>query len=180
MKEFARRQYSADNSTHVVNRSGFWGVGDLIQCVGNELGAIDITAIRGAEALRKAGTTSGMINVVAHSQGSMTFRRALDLVDEPSVRGRIAYQGFGPQIYNSGNYLGLQSVQNFWNQEASSAFRRDVVPLANYIPTPANLMGDPFMLGGYAEWQRVDSPGNQEIPNGNRHGFQNYYRGYAY
>jgi RHS repeat-associated protein len=180
MRDVTRKQFSVNDSVHVANRSAFWGIGDVIQVIGNELGLIDITAIRGAAALREASSTPGLINVVAHSQGSMTFRRALDLVDEPSVRGRIAYQGFGSEINNSQSYLGLQSAQNFWNQERGGARRFDRVPQANYFPLPARIMGDPFMMQGSSEWQVVDSPGNRLVPGGNRHGYQDYYGGYAY
>jgi hypothetical protein len=169
-----------NDSVHVANRSSFHGIGDAIQILGNELGLIDITAIRGAAALRNASVTPGAINVVAHSQGSMTFRRALDLVDEPSIRGRIAYQGFGPEINISQSYLGLQSSQNFWNQEKGGNFHFDRVPQANYFPLPARIMGDPFMMKGSTEWQVVDSPGNRDVPEGNSHGYQDYYGGYAY
>ena len=109
----------------------------------------------------------------------MTFRRALDLVDEPSVRGRIAYQGFGSEINNSQSYLGLQSAQNYWNQEKGGG-HFDKVPGANYFPLPARIMGDPFMMTGSTEWQVVDSPGNRLVPGGNSHGYQDYYGGYAY
>jgi RHS repeat-associated protein len=180
MRDVTRRQFSVNDSIHVANRSALGGIGDAIQIMGNELGLIDITAIRGAVALREASTMPGLINVVAHSQGSMTFRRALDLVDEPTVRGRIAYQGGGPEINNSQSYLGLQSAQNFWNQEKGGARRFDWVPLANYLPLPARIMGDPFMMKGSTEWQVVDSPGNRNVPGGNRHGYQDYYGGYAY
>lgn len=180
MRDVTRRQFSVNDSVHVANRSSFHGIGDAIQILGNELGLIDITAIRGAAALRNASVTPGAINVVAHSQGSMTFRRALDLVDEPSIRGRIAYQGFGPEINISQSYLGLQSSQNFWNQEKGGNFHFDRVPQANYFPLPARIMGDPFMMKGSTEWQVVDSPGNRDVPEGNSHGYQDYYGGYAY
>ena len=179
MRDASRRQFSVNDSVHVANRSAFRGIGDVIQIMGNELGLIDITAIRGATALREASATPGSINVVAHSQGSMTFRRALDLVDKPSVRGRIAYQGFGPEINISQSYLGLQSAQNYWNQEKGGG-HFDEVPRANYFPLPARLMGDPFMMTGSTEWQVVDSPGNRLVPGGNSHGYQDYYGGYAY
>ncbi len=180
MRDVTRRQFSVSDSAHIANRSAFYGIGDVLQVLGNEFGLIDITAIRGAAALRQASATPGSINVVAHSQGSMTFRRALDLVDEPSVRGRIAYQGYGPEINISQSYLGLQSAQNFWNQEKGGAQRFDRVPQANYFPLPARIMGDPFMMQGSTEWQVVDSPGNRLVPGGNRHGYQDYYGGYAY
>ena len=180
MRDYARRQYSTGDSTHVANRSAFFGAGDAIQILGNEFGLIDITAIRGAAALRKAASSPGLINVVAHSQGTMTFRRSLDLVDEPSSRGMIAYRGVGSEIYNSRSYLGLHSARNMWNREVNSGLAFDPVPLANYLPFPGRIMGDPFMMRGYASWQAVDSPGNRSVPEGNRHGYQDYYRGYTY
>ena len=179
MAKSVQGQFGGMDSVHVVNRSAFWGLGDIMQIIGNELGAIDITAIRGSEALRQAGAAPGVVNVVAHSQGSMTFRRALDLVDEPALRARMAYQGAGPELYNSRNHLGLASVKNLWNRERGTA-RFDPVPLANYLPFPARLMGDPFLLGGDTAWQVVDSPGNRSAPGGNRHGFQDYYQGYVH
>jgi hypothetical protein len=150
-------------------------IGDAIQSLGNEFGLIDITAIRGANALRSVAATGvSAIDVTAHSQGSMTFRRALDLVDDPKIRNRIQYQGIGSETYISKNYLGLKSADNYWNRSASGV---DGVPLSNFVPAPAKIFSDFSFLGGDDAWKLVQSPQNIQEPHGNHHGVQ-YYAGY--
>ena len=164
----------------VANRTHGWMVGDAIQAIGNELGLIDVTAIRGAAALRGiAATGAPTIDVTAHSQGSMTFRRALDLVDDPGIRSRIRYQGFGAQAYVSKNYLGLKSADNYWNRSfgQGSAGGIDLVPLVNFVPSLSKVFGDPSYQLGNGAWQTVQSPQNINEPGGNHHGMQ-YYAGY--
>lgn len=166
----------AGSVTQVSNSTHGWMIlGDVIQSLGNEFGLIDITAIRGADALRGvAATGSSAIDVTAHSQGSMTFRRALDLVDDPEIRSRIQYQGIGSQAYISKNYLGLKSADNYWNFSSGG---KDAVQSANYFPAPAKVFGDSSYLMNRDAWRMVQSPQNINEPNGNHHGVQ-YYAGY--
>jgi len=166
--------------TQVANSTHGWMIGDAIQSLGNEFGLIDITAIRGADALRSVAATGvASIDVTAHSQGSMTFRRAMDLVDDPGVRSRIRYQGFGSQTYISQNYLGLKRAENYWNRStgAGSASGIDLIPGANFFPSPSKVFGDSSFLLGDDAWKIVQSPNNVMEPNGNHHGMQ-YYAGY--
>ncbi len=167
--------------TQVTNRTHGWGIsGDIVQALGNEFGLIDITAIRGANALRDvAANGAGTIDVTAHSQGTMTFRRALDLVDDTAIRSRIQYQGIGSETYISKNYLGLKSADNYWNRSVvgGNASGVDVVPLVNFVPFLGKALGDSSYLLGDTAWHIVQSPHNINEPNGNHHGVQ-YYAGY--
>jgi len=167
------------SAIQVTNGTHLFAIGDLIQAIGNEFGLIDITAIRGAEALRKTAALSPLIDVTAHSQGTMTFRRALDLVDEPGIRSRIQYQGYGPQAFINQTFLGLGHAENYWNRTvgkgAASGF--DPVPLVNYVPSPAKVFGDPFLQPGSGGWRVVQSAYNLKEPAGNHHGLE-YYAGY--
>jgi hypothetical protein len=180
MRATVGRQYGVDDLVQVTNGSHGYGLGDLMQIVGNELGAVDITALRGAAALRQAATGPGLIQVVAHSQGTMTFRRALDVVDEPSIRQRIVYNGGGPEMVIDQEALGLASSANLRNQEAGRMLRRDWVPMANLLPSPARLMSAPFDTARREDWTTVDSPGNRLPSSGNRHSFDRYYAGYFF
>ena len=149
--------------TQVANSTHGWMIGDAIQSLGNEFGLIDITAI----------------DVTAHSQGSMTFRRAMDLVDDSRIRSRIRYQGFGSQTYVSQTYLGLKSADNYWNRSrgAGAASGIDPIPGANFVPSPSKVFGDSSFLLGDDAWRIVQSPNNVREPDGNHHGMQ-YYAGY--
>ncbi|MEI8138786.1 MAG: LamG-like jellyroll fold domain-containing protein [bacterium] len=176
MKRTTSSIKGAGTVTQVANSTHGWMIlGDAIQSLGNEFGLIDITAIRGANTLRSVAATGvATIDVTAHSQGSMTFRRALDLVDDPGIRNRIQYQGIGSETYISKNYLGLKSADNYWNRSASGV---DGVPLSNFVPAPSKVFSDLSFLGGDDAWKIVQSPQNIKEPNGNHHGVQ-YYAGY--
>jgi hypothetical protein len=181
MKQTVGQQIHAGALVQVRNGTHGYGLGDLMQIVGNELGVVDITAIRGAQALRRAAAGDGMIQVVAHSQGTMTFRRGLDLVDESAIRQRIVYQGGGSEMAISQQALGLASADNLWNRQTGSFFLRDWVPAANFLPTPARMLSAPFMTPGREAWRFVDAPGNVDAVLGQRHGFvRNYAGGMTY
>jgi hypothetical protein len=161
------------NGTH-----GKMILGDIVQAIGNEFGLIDITAIRGADKLRAVAAMGGMaqIDVTAHSQGSMTFRRALDLVDDPGIRSRIRYQGVGAETFISKDYLGLKSADNYWNRSIDG---KDRIPIVNYIPTPDKIFGDFSAQLGNGSLHVVQSPYNVKAPDGNHHGIE-YYAGYLH
>ena len=118
--------------------------------------------------------------MIAHSQGTMTFRRALDVVDESSIRQRIAYQGGGPEMLVNPEALGLASAENVRNRETGRLVRRDWVPMANLLPTPARLLSAPFYTPRREDWTTVDSPGNSRPESGNYHSFDRYYAGYFF
>ena len=171
---------------------------DSFQIVGNEFGLVDITAIHGARALRDANNAGGnIINVVAHSQGTMTFYRALDLVDEPEIRSKIRYQGVGGEMFISQKYLGLESARNGWNRETGSSLSQrllnvssfglfgdslkyDLVPLTNYMPSTAKLMGAKFLLPGYGSWETPNSSENINKNGGANHGYYGNSHGIYY
>ena len=176
--------YTGFKTTHFPLTALF----DAFQIIGNEFGFVDITAIRGAQALREANNYGKTIIVVAHSQGTMTFYRALDLVDAREIRRKIKYQGAGSEMFISAKYLGLMSAKNYWNQEKGSSLSQrllnicslgllgnnlkyDVIPLTNYLPSTAKLMGLKFPLPGYGYWDKFDSTQNRVKSRGENYGF---------
>jgi RHS repeat-associated protein len=180
MKATLARQFGVDELTQVSNGTHGYVLGDVLQILGNELGAVDITAIRGAQALRLAARQPGTIQVVAHSQGTMTFRRALDLVDDPVLRQRIAYHGAGPEMFIDQRALGLASAENFRNRDQDHLLGSDPVALANILPSPGRWLTAPFGPVGQGGWLVVDSPGNEGAVTGNGHEFNRYYSGYIH
>jgi len=90
----------------IVNGTHFF-IGDFIQIIGEELGAITTSSIRAAEVIRQLHVT----DVIAHSQGSSVFRGALPLLSFEQ-RSIINYQGFGPQSVIGFPRFGLNSIQN--------------------------------------------------------------------
>ncbi|WP_176014622.1 RHS repeat-associated core domain-containing protein [Victivallis sp. Marseille-Q1083] len=167
----------------VTNRTTFniedIGVGDYLQILGNEFWMIEIVAIRGAQLLREADRRCPCIKVVAHSQGTMSFRRALDLVDTPDLRAKIDYIGVGGEAFNSASFIGLRCARNIWN--FSDTFSTwDKVPLTNYLPSLDKGMSLPFLgpstfgydLFEYGRWELKTSKYFQE--GGNHHSFSYY------
>ncbi len=98
------------------NKSHFFGIGDIIQIIGEELGGITINSIHAAEALEKTGGG----NVFAHSQGTSVMRGAFALLD-PKIKCNIDYVGWGGQSHISIPWHGLNSAVNIRNS-------RDIVP----------------------------------------------------
>jgi RHS repeat-associated protein len=111
-----RQQISADvntalgvnNTVGIVNDSHFYTIGDAIQVIGEELGAITKPSIDTANIIQQM---QGDISVVAHSQGSSVFAGATALLPD-DVKSRIDYQGFGPQTYIDAGMYGLNSATN--------------------------------------------------------------------
>lgn len=178
MQRATTGQLNVSAAPQVTNRSFLWGVGDVVgQIVANELGLTDITAIRGAEALRAAGAMGGAVQVVAHSQGTMTFRRALSLVDDVGLRGRVDYLGAGSEMFIDRDALGLGSARNLWNW---AGFRTsDKVPLVNYVTAGARWWTNPYSVLDPGLVTPVNSPGNATVGGFNRHGFLDFYLGYV-
>lgn len=124
---------SIQNPTYVFNPTGLKAL-DLIQIIGHETGAIDVIAIEAAKKISAAAIkaqenncgTCFTINVVAHSQGTMVFKVALNLLPE-KVKNRIKYVGLGGQVAIDGTGI-LISARNI-------ADKRDPVPLSNWSPT---------------------------------------------
>ena len=90
------------NPAWVNNPSRMKGVGDVIQIVLNEaLYAITIPDFRtvnkieaAAHAAKRNGCGCWCITVVAHSQGTMVVKRALDLID-PEIKKHLSLIGLG-------------------------------------------------------------------------------------
>ena len=123
-----------NNTIGVVNDSHYKIVGDLIQIVGEELGAITKPSIDTANILQQM---QGNISVVAHSQGSSIFAGAIALLPD-DVRARIDYQGFGPQTYIDPSMYGLNSATN-------SIMGGDPVPFLSLRNFPFNSAADNFL-----------------------------------
>lgn len=180
MRRAVTVQLGGRPALQVVNSTHFAVLGDVVQIIGQELGLIDITAIRGAAALRAAAAAPGPVRVVAHSQGTMVFRRSLDLVEDPALRGRLAYQGFGSETFINAGTLGLASAENVWNRKWGSLLHGDWVPLANRLPTPFRSLDPAYRANPDQDWMLMDSPGNYLAVDGNEHGFERYYRGHLH
>jgi hypothetical protein len=102
----------------VAAQNGNHGLRDFVQILINESHLPDLAALRlaqqidiAANALRKSGAKNPTIVVVAHSQGTMTFMRALQLLD-PRTKAMIEFYGNGGQIFVP-NDIGLKRAVNF-------------------------------------------------------------------
>ena len=93
-----------ENNTH--------GIGDIIQVIGHELGFVDITAVRAADAMRQGIKEKGEIYVIAFSQGAATFESGVKLLT-PEERKHVHYQGFGGESYIDADKLGIAEATNF-------------------------------------------------------------------
>ena len=103
-----------DNVMAVTNRSHYFGLGDLIQVVFNELGFTDITQI-GAETILETAMASGItdIDYFAHSQGTQVAYGGFDLADPAVFQNmNINYYGMGGQTTIYQGEFGLNSVTN--------------------------------------------------------------------
>jgi RHS repeat-associated protein len=113
-------------------------VGDVLQIIGDEIGMIQVSSRRLArhitsvfEQMEGNGCTCPRIQVFAHSQGAMIFKRALPLLDE-KVRASIYYTGVGGQTTIQGDH-GLASAENYASK--TDWLKRDWVPvIGNYNP----------------------------------------------
>ena len=103
--------FDVSNTNAVVNDSHFWGLGDLIQIIGEEFGAITIPSIRAAATARQM---SGNISWIAHSQGTSISAGAFDLLSDTKLSS-IDFIGFGGQEFVNGRNTGLKSAHNFSN-----------------------------------------------------------------
>jgi hypothetical protein len=143
---------------NVADRMGFnraWSVSnptgyplDFVQIAGHEIGAIDITASRAASAIECAHFQASqsavpgqipIVEVVAHSQGTMVFRRALSLLTS-TVRASIRYQGFGGETYIDAGDWGLPFAENTRNT-------------GDWVPLWAMARG----LGGNQQWRVIST-----------------------
>jgi len=121
------------NQSHIQNpvfvnnpSNGPGGALDYIQIMANELHLmtiVDLDMVRQIEAAAKSAKDNGCccwsIQVFAHSQGTMVFRRALDLIDA-DTRKHIHFIGLGGQSILHSD-MGMASVLNI-------AHQNDIVP----------------------------------------------------
>lgn len=149
-----------DNNTHGVI------AGDAAEVLGHETKAIEITAIRAANAMKKAinDPKIGEVYVVAHSQGSAVFERALSLLT-PEERSKVHYQGFGPQKYIDAEQYGLGSARNVRHA-------RDPVPVANDAREAVGIQSKS------ENWEVVGTKEKNEGYNLQYHGFEETYLKY--
>lgn len=153
------------NSALVRNNTHFFGVGDIIQIIGNEFLLTDITAIRTAQALREADNAgTQFIDTINHSQGTMTFKRGVGLVS-PEIREKIRNQSFGGETFNYAPSLGLYSSLNTWNRR--SILQKDWVPVFGMF----NFFNTPTYLHSINDWSYIDRIQRK----GNWHSFGIYY-----
>ena len=90
------------NPAWVNNPSRFWGIGDAVQILVNEtmyaITVPDLRTVRKIEAAARAAEQNGCqcwcITVVAHSQGTMLVKRALDVLD-PKTKEHMSIIGLG-------------------------------------------------------------------------------------
>ena len=148
-----------ENGTHGITFSLIpaW-TGDLLQIVGNELGAIDLPAQRAAnqihemvKALESQHIACLRIHVVAHSQGTQIFYGALSLLS-PKERAMIDYHGFGPERI-IGNNWGLAAVENVRNP-------LDFVPM---IGNDLNPVRRPFAILGRKDLSLWKDLGDENV-----------------
>jgi hypothetical protein len=123
------RRKAVENGTH-----GILGGQDIVEIVLNELSVETIADLRAATQIELAawalrnngGQGEKTIYVVAHSQGTEVFFRALNFL-RPETRAMIRFYGFGGQRFVP-NDIGLRSAFNYYYPD-------DLVPLlANATP----------------------------------------------
>lgn len=128
-QEFNSLVARIENNTHFV------GIGDLVQVVSNEMGIIDITAVRMAAALKQGIAEKGNVHVIAHSQGSMVFKQALKLLSAEQKK-HIHYNGFGSQAYIDTKKEGLAVAVNYRNSKDGVPYigndlKKEIIVYAN-------------------------------------------------
>jgi len=168
------------NNTHLP-----FAAGDILQILGHEIGLIDVTSRRTARQIKAAHDWGRLQNcncitivVVAHSQGTMVFRRSLPLLSA-DVKESIEYHGDGGETFIESG-LGLRSVDNAWNRtdgKKSLFFGWDPVPLIGNYLNPLRLFAVPFYLqsGEVKKIVTVRDLNTDEPIAGNSHGWIPFY-----
>jgi len=166
----------------VVNNTHFLGLGDTMQILGNELGLIDITARRAAKQIKAVHEWGNRehcpcirVIVLAHSQGTMIFRRALPLLDG-DIKKTIEYHGDGGETFIPSD-AGLNSVDNTWNITGGAFFGMDPVPVIGTFANPLHLFGLPYLLqdGGVNIVHTPIDPATGKAVSGNNHRWSDFY-----
>lgn len=110
-------------------------VGDVIQIFGDELGFIQNSSRRLARQINSVydqmvanGCACPKIQVSAHSQGTMVFRRAYPLIKKDALAA-IYFTGIGGQTTMQGDY-GLGGQESYASY--TDLVRRDWVPVVGF------------------------------------------------
>lgn len=158
------------NGTHGLHR-------DLLQAALNELGQETITDLRAAEQIEIAaqalrnngGQGQKFIYVVAHSQGTEVFYRALNFLSA-QTRAMIIYYGVGSERFIP-NDMGLALAENyFWSDDMvpvltnQTILRRFTAPFHQYDIWRMPGIG---LLGIAAHWWEANYQFLFNNPNGN-------------
>jgi hypothetical protein len=172
------KTFGARDGTRIQNGShGPLGLLDFVQIIGHEyFGAYDRPVHNMAKAIRKGIDLKGEVYVVAHSQGTAIFARALELLT-PAERSKIHYYGAGSEWFVDPAKYGLASAENVWN-------KKDIVPsFGNYIrvtnsllPVESSRKYRPVtrVIGDDQSWREIEItwPGTGSR---NHHNFSIYY-----
>jgi hypothetical protein len=95
--------------TRVENRTFLFGLGDLIQILGEELGFITTPSLHFAWAVE---STSGSVKAFLHSQGTSVGENGIRLMGAGD-RSRLNVTGYGGQSYIQQSW-GLAGSTNIW------------------------------------------------------------------
>jgi hypothetical protein len=115
MQDACNYTFKVRSSALIQNYTHLFPLGDVAQSTASEaFGAIDRNAIAAADAVMNGFGKNKTVYIVAHSQGSEVFAKALELLKgrlTAAELSKIHYQGFGSETFISDAY-GLGSVRN--------------------------------------------------------------------
>ena len=148
------------NPAWVNNPSRIWGLGDAVQILVNEtlygITIPDLRTIRkiegAADAAKRNGCECWCITVVAHSQGTMLAKRALDVID-PETKKHISIVGLGGETtFGPGDGLAFTKnvahlndpVPRKWNKGSFWNGNDTMIPFGVENPTDARAGAAPY------------------------------------
>lgn len=148
------------NVAHVENNTHCWRhLCDGFQVLGNESGAIDITAVRAVGIIRQALASHKVVYVEAHSNGTAIFNTTLPLLTREE-KAKIHYEGFGPETYIDAKKSGLASAKNYRNPDDRIQIVENIKIFFHKIPKNAH-------------W---DTLPRSENARDNRHNMRSYFK----
>ena len=157
------RYSSIANATKANNPSNFGGSGDIVQILLNEvLYAPTVADLRlvqqiegAANAAKRNGCCCWYVHLVAHSQGTMTVRRALELIG-PDTRKHITFLGLGGETTIDKNKYGLAYAKNLAEKDDPVAHQLNSISFWNSGPAPIDFDTHQNYSGfGAHDWNRV-------------------------
>jgi len=103
----------------VKNGTHFFGIGDLIQCAGESIGAITTPSLNYADAMRKINKNhpNGTLEATGHSEGGSVLNNGSKLL-KPSINKRTSVQTFGAQVAAPNN----GTFKDVYNERASGGW----------------------------------------------------------